>query len=202
MTTRWPGRLLVVLAALTLTGCSGSDLPAQPGAARVDVGTEELQQAKARTRVADCEPGPATDGPLPAVTLPCLGGGPDVDLSTLQGPLVVNLWGSYCGPCREEMPALQQFYERYGDRVGVLGIDYQDTQPMAALELARRSGITYPLVADPGGDVNGASPISVVRGVPWFVFVDADGNVSNAPGGVDSATDLARLANEHLGTDL
>ena len=196
-------RLLVAaLAALALTGCSGSDLPTQPGAARVDVDTPALQQAKAKTAIEDCAPGTGSGGPLPDLTLPCLGGGPDVDLASLRGPLVVNVWGSYCGPCRQEMPALQEFYDRYGDRVDVVGIDYQDTQPMAAIELARKAGVTYPLVADPGGDINAAAPISVIRGVPWFVFVDADGNVTNAAGGVDSADELAELASEHLGIDL
>ena len=60
------------------------------------------------------------------------------------------------------MPALQEFYETYGDQVDVVGIDYQDTQPRAALELAA-VGVTYPLVADPGGDINAADPISVIR---------------------------------------
>ena len=201
--TTWTGRLLVAgLATLTLTACSGSDVPAGPGAARVDVDTPELQKLKSETAIEECAPGTGTDGPLPDLTLPCLGGGPDVDLASLRGPLVVNVWGSYCGPCREEMPALQEFYETYGDQVDVVGIDYQDTQPRAALELAKRSGVTYPLVADPGGDINAADPISVIRGVPWFVFVDADGTVTNAAGGVDSADELATLANEHLGTDL
>lgn len=194
--------LATLMAGAALSGCSGSDLPDSPGQAQVPVDSPALQELKAQTDIADCAPGPGSDGPLPDLTLPCLGGGPDVDLATLEGPLVLNLWASYCGPCRKEMPALQEFYEQYGDEVAVLGVDYLDRQPMAALELAKKSGVTYPLVADPGGDINGAAPVSVVRGVPWFVFVDADGNVTNVPGGIESADDLAALANEHLGTDL
>jgi hypothetical protein len=100
------------------------------------------------------------------------------------------------------MPALQDFYEQYGDRVGVLGVDYQDQQPDAALELAGRLGVTYPLVADPGGDLNARDPMPVIRGVPWLVFLDAEGDVELVPGGIDSADELVELANEHLGTDL
>lgn len=194
--------LVAVLAGAALSGCSGSDLPASPGQAQVPVDSPELRKLKAQTAIEDCADGASTGGPLPSLTLPCLGGGPDIDLSTLEGPLVVNLWASYCGPCRKEMPALQEFYEQHGEQVPVLGVDYLDRQPMAALELAKRSGVTYPLVADPGGDVNGASPFAVVRGVPWFVFVDAEGHVTNVPGGVESADELVELANEHLGTDL
>lgn len=187
-------------AALLLVGCDADEVPA-PGAAQVDVDTPELRELKAQAGIEDCVPG-AADGALPAVTLPCLGGGPDVDLSTLAGPLVVNLWASNCAPCRTEMPVLQDFHERYGEQVAVLGVDYQDVQPEAALDLAKQTGVTYPLVADPGGDLNAADPVPVIRGLPMFLFVDARGDVSATAGGVDSVDELVELANEHLGTDL
>jgi thiol-disulfide isomerase/thioredoxin len=193
----------LVAAVLMLTACE-PDVP-EPGESKVDVGTPELVELKAETDVPDCAPGETTDGGLPDLTLACLGGGPDVDLSTLEGPLVVNLWASWCKPCREEMPVLQAFNEQYGDQVPVLGIDYLDTQPAAALELAKEVGVTYPLVADPGGDINGLGSVGVVKGQPWFLFVAEDGDVSASPGGasvVDSVDDLVDLANEHLGTDL
>jgi thiol-disulfide isomerase/thioredoxin len=191
----------LVAAVLVLTGCNADDVK-PPGQSNIDVNTPELQKIKRETDVATCAPGDASDAGLPDLTLPCLGGGPDVDLSTLQGPLIVNLWASNCGPCRQEMPALEDFHQRYGDRVGVLGVDYQDFQPAAALELAKRSGVTYPLVADPGGDLNANSPMPVIRGIPVLVFVTADGDVTTTLGGVDSAGDLVELATEHLGTDL
>jgi len=187
-------------AVLVLAGCNADDVR-PPGRSSIDVDTPALVKLKRQTGVADCAPGTASDAGLPDLTLPCLGGGPDVDLSTLRGPLVVNLWASNCGPCRLEMPAIQAFHERYGDRVGVLGVDYQDAQPAAALELAKRSGVTYPLVADPGGDINAKAPVPVIRGIPVFVFVTADGEVSTVPGGIDSADELVELAQQH-GIDL
>lgn len=187
-------------ALLLLSACS--DDPAPPGESKVDVDTPRLREIKADTAVEECAPGDGTDGGLPDLTLPCLGGGPDVDLASLEGPLVVNLWASWCGPCKKEMPALQDFYEQYGDQVGVLGINYQDQQPAAAIELAGDLGVSYPLVADPGGDLNARDPLPVIRGVPWLVFLDADGGVELVPGGVDDVDELVELANEHLGTDL
>jgi hypothetical protein len=86
--------------------------------------------------------------------------------------------------------------------VPVLGIDYQDLQPAAALDLARRSGVSYPLVADPGGDVNADSPFPVIRGIPYFVFVTAGGDVTAVPGGIHSADDLVALVRAHLGVHL
>jgi thiol-disulfide isomerase/thioredoxin len=192
---------VLAAAVLVLAGCDTDDVT-PPGRSSIDVDTPALAELKQQTDIADCAPGTASDAGLPDLTLPCLGGGPDVDLASLKGPLIVNLWASNCGPCRQEMPAIQDFHERYGDRVGVLGVDYQDAQPAAALELARRSGVTYPLVADPGGDLNANAPLPVIRGIPLFVFVTADGDVSAVPGGIDSAGELVDLAREHLGTDL
>jgi thiol-disulfide isomerase/thioredoxin len=194
--------LLAALAAavLVLTGCDGS-VP-EPGESKIDVDTPALRELKADIAVEECAPGAAETGGLPELTLPCLGGGTDVNLSTLQGPMVVNLWQSFCVPCIKEMPALGEFYKEYGDQVPVLGIDYQDPQPAAALDLAKKSGVTYPLVADPGGDLNANDPLPVIRGLPVLLFLDADGESTFVFGGIDSADDLVDLANEHLGTDL
>ncbi|KQW47129.1 hypothetical protein ASC77_18315 [Nocardioides sp. Root1257] len=187
--------------ALLLSGCNADDVK-PPGQSKVDVDTPQLQKLKGATDIEDCAPGTATDGGLPDLTLPCLGGGPDVDLTTLQGPMIVNLWASWCGPCRKEMPAVQAFYEKYGEQVPVLGIDYQDQQPAAALALAKKSGVTYPLVADPGGDINGSDPVPHFLGIPIFLFVSADGDVEVVPGGVDSVDDLVDLVDDHLGVAL
>lgn len=187
-----------------LSGCDADDIPSPPGEAKIDVDTPSLRNLKTEAGIADCVPGSAgpVDGGLPDLTLPCLGGGSDVDLAGLQGPVIVNLWASNCGPCRKEMPALQEFHETYGDRVPVIGVDYQDLQPKAALELARKSGVTYPLLADPGGDLNANDPVPVIRGIPIFLLVDADGQMSFVPGGIDSADDLVELVDEHLGISL
>lgn len=178
-----PAVLLVVFGLLA-AGCSVGDAPGgsvDGGAtavlqADVDVDTPALRAAKKQAGIAPCpsvEARPVAGG-LPEVTLPCLGGGPDVALAGLRGPLVVNLFAQWCGPCREELPYYQQLHERTGDRVDVLGVDYQDTQPGAALELAADAGVTYPLVADPSAALR--VPFRI-RGLPGIVLVDEDGTV-------------------------
>ncbi len=191
-------RLLVAAAAavLLVSGCD-ADVPG-PGRSDVDVDTPALRELKAEAGVEDCEPGDG-DNDLPGLTLPCLGGGEAVDLSTLDGPMVINVWGSYCAPCRKEMPALQRFHERYGDRVPVLGIDLNDTQPDAALALARETGATYPSLADPDGDLQEQVKILAP---PTFIWLRADGSYTQTAGGLDSLDEVVEMVNEYIGADL
>ncbi|HET6625017.1 MAG TPA: TlpA disulfide reductase family protein [Nocardioidaceae bacterium] len=190
--------LPLLLAACT--GPAGTDdgSGAAPVQTHVDVDTPQLRQAKQAAGIEDCAPGagsPAADG-LPDVTLPCLGGGPAVQLDRLRGPMVVNLWAQWCGPCREELPYYQRLHEEAGDRVAVLGIDWQDTRPDAALELAEQAGVTYPLLADPAAETKAELK---VRGLPGVVFVDRDGTVRHVEYTVIRSYDqLRELVNQHL----
>lgn len=202
---RGPLAAMCVLVVL-LTGCGTASVgPSAPGAARVEVDTPALRAAKADAGVEPCRPGSgaAVDGGLPLVTLACFGGGPDVDLSTLRGPMVVSLWASWCGPCRKEMPVLQSFFADHGDTVGLLGVDYQDVQTEAAMELVTESGVTYPLLADPNGDLDRAAPFPSLRGLPFLALVDADGKVVHQEFTIiTSEQQLVDLVEQHLGVSL
>ena len=208
MRRRLAGLLAVLLLAGSLSACStgSQELPFDINPPDVQVDTPELREVKARIGMVDCEPGvgePVAGG-LPEVTLPCLGGGPDVDLSALRGPLIINLWQANCGPCRKEMPALEAFHQRYGDQVQVLGVDFNDVHPGGALALAEETGATYPSVADPGGDLMVEETFAIARrGLPAFVFIDADGVVvAQTSGGVDSVDEVKQLVDEHFGITL
>lgn len=194
----------VAVGALAWSSMSGSSIDVRPP--DVDVDTPALREVKARIGMEDCEPGTGdpVEGGLPEVTLPCLGGGPDVDLSSLRGPVVINLWQAQCEPCRQEMPALEEFHQQYGDRVPVLGIDFNDVHPDGALALAEETGATYPSIADPGGELMVEDAFAVARrGLPAFVFVDEDGVVvAQDSGGVDSVAEIRSKVAEHLGITL
>lgn len=206
-----PGSLRVALAAagtsavLLLAGCGPTSSPETDTsrgsglATSVDVDTPELRRLQKSAGIEPCEASdePAAEGGLPEVTLPCLGGGDDVDLSSLRGPLVVNLWASWCDPCKKELPYYQQLHERAAGKLDVLGVDYQDTMPGKALTLAEDTGVTYPSLADPGGELR--VPLRV-RGLPAVLFVDEDGKVVHQEFVViESYEQLADLVEEHLG---
>lgn len=203
---------VVAMAALVVTtGCAGGDrgsgsayrFDAQH--APVDVDTAELRERKAAAEIADC---PTTDleataqhAGLPAVTLPCLGGGPDVNLAGLDGtPMVINFWAQTCGPCRTESPLFQQLHRAAGDRLAVIGVDWQDPRPGYALAFADELGLTYPQLADPEAATRVPMRISAL---PVTVFVDSAGRVTHTEyGAVESTADLAGLVDDHLGLDL
>ncbi len=183
-------------AAVLLCGCDQSDPVA---ACKVDVATAELQQVRADAGIADCSDG-AGDADLPDVALPCLGSDAEGSLAAVEGPAVVNFWSSNCGPCRKEMPALQQFHEQYGDQVAVLGVDYLDTYPEAALDLAVTSGVTYPSLADPCGALQETD--LAITGLPVFVFVAEDGSITRSAGGVESVEEIVAETERQLGIEL
>ena len=98
-----------------------------------------------------------------------------VALAELRGtPVVLNLWASWCTPCREEAPRLQQGWERWGRRgVAYLGLNIQDLRGDARA-FARRFGITHPSVRDAR---RGVADSYGATGIPETFFVDARGRV-------------------------
>jgi thiol-disulfide isomerase/thioredoxin len=129
---------------------------------------------------------------LPDVTLASLTGGKSLELSTVRGPMVINLWASWCTPCRKELPQYQAFAEKNAGKVDVLGIDFQETRPDAARELARDTGLEYPLFVDPDGDLRAI-------GLPKVILVDPQGRVAHEEYvEITSVAQLERLVETHL----
>jgi cytochrome c biogenesis protein CcmG, thiol:disulfide interchange protein DsbE len=210
-------RLAVAALLLLVAGCGtpeqeegsasgpnpfASEAPAP--ASDVQVDTRRLRTLKEKAGIADCprvRPAEEVAGGLPDVTLPCLGGGPDVQLAGLAGkPTVINLWASWCAPCREELPILQEYAQRAQGRVAVIGVDFQDMRPEAALELARRSGVTYPQLADVDAELKQAFR---VQGMPWTVVVDAEGRVVHTlTGQIHSVEELDEAVESAVGVSV
>lgn len=200
---------LVVLASLLalLVGCAGASngvgSPEQVVTpdTNVDVSTAELRAQKEGAGIEPCRPGEepvAHEDALPSIVLPCLGGGPAVNLNELHGPLVINLFAQWCEPCREELPYYQRLHEEAPGGVRVLGIDYLDPQPGRALGLVEEAGVTFPLLADPSGALR---PVFRIRGLPGLILVDGRGRIAHHDFTViDSYRELTELVARHLGT--
>ena len=155
-------------------------------------------------------PAPAFFDPCPAATstakarhglqdieLRCLGKGPRVNLARLRGPMLVNVWASWCEPCQAEVPELQAFYVKAKGKVGLLGIDFTD-RDASAQDFAGHIGMTYPSVVDPDGETHFKSFLAA--GPPETIFLAADGSVAfRKTGPFKDLAEIERLVREHLG---
>lgn len=99
-------------------------------------------------------------------------------LSDLRGkPVLINLWASWCGPCRAEMPAMQALYEKFhqdGFEILAVNATNQDTVPAAEAFVAEY-GLTFPILLDHDGAV---SSLYQLRALPSSFFISKDGTIS------------------------
>jgi cytochrome c biogenesis protein CcmG/thiol:disulfide interchange protein DsbE len=122
--------------------------------------------------------------PAPSASLPQLEGGGDGALAEYEGRWVlVNFWASWCIPCKQEAPALEEFQRRHGGpKFTVLGIDTRDLTSDGR-EFVRQYGLSYPQLRDGDG---GAAHEFGTTGVPENFLVDPSGKVQwLLPGPVD-----------------
>jgi thiol-disulfide isomerase/thioredoxin len=119
---------------------------------------------------------------LPAVDLvPIVASGEVLSAADIDGPAVVNLWATWCGPCRKELPAFQAVADRLQGTIAVLGVNQGDDAAPAAAYLAD-IGVTFPQYLDADGDLTAELRIT---GLPATLFVAADGSIDVHSGAVD-----------------
>lgn len=191
----------LVAASVLLSACNAT--PAA-SACKVSVSSADLVDQRAAAGIRDCSRLPGGSASLPAVDVACLGSAAKVSLDTIKGPAIINFWSSNCHACIKEMPALAAFDKAYGHQVQLIGVDYADTYPGAALDLAQQTGVHYPSLADPCADL-AQSDLVMGPGLPFFYFVKADGSLSEdhpVSGGLQSLAQVKALAERELGITL
>ena len=118
---------------------------------------------------ADVNSGPAPDFALKSHS------GENLRLSEFRGEVVmINFWASWCGPCRQEMPLLDELYTQY-QPLGftILGVNVEE-DPSKARQLLKDSPVNFPILYDDKSEV---SKLYKVVAMPSTVLVDRDGNV-------------------------
>lgn len=184
--------LVLVLAALGVSlayGLSGS--PAN----KPDPALAALRAQAA------LDPCPASLGPaFPDLALPCLGGGPSVRIKGAGSgrPTLVNVYGSWCGPCQKEMPVLRAFHAQH-PALALVGVDTEEQSDSLGLHFAIAMGQHWPAVVDDERKVGA----HFSTGVPLMVFVSASGAVKHVEsGGYTAVTQLERDVRTYLGAPL
>lgn len=180
----WRLAAILAVAVMTAAACAAGD--SGSAARNQDVASTGARNAaplpvvakdvESCVRLPTEQPGARKNGDrLPRRTLPCLVAGPAVELSELGGrPVVINLWATWCRPCRDEMPVLQDAQRRYGNRVEFLGVNTKDDPTRAGL-LLQEMGITYPQVVDFEGDL---LAYTRVPGLPVTLVLHSDGRIA------------------------
>ena len=137
----------------------------------------------------------AADRPLPALTGPTVQGGHVAATDYAGHVLVVNFWATWCGPCREEQPALQQVWGDYQSRgVRFVGVNYRDDSAAAGAWIDE-FGVTYPSIEDPSGAW--ADDFGFL-GLPDTYVSDAGGTIRYVVTGATTAEQLSGVLDELL----
>lgn len=153
-----------LLACVALVGCSSSGVDAENGFA---AGTGTY------TRIA-----PAKRAKAPVIEGTTLDG---KHLSTSQylgKVVVINVWGSWCAPCRHEAPALEKAAEQTTDVAQFVGINTRDLAPAPAQAFVRAFGITYPSLYDPDGALLLQFGQAPPTAIPSTIVLDRQGRVA------------------------
>ena len=102
------GVTALVGLSLLLTGCGGK---------------EELLITG---DVVGCQTINLIENPSQEITTECLDGLPGINIAAIKGPAIINVWGSWCAPCEEEIPFFRTFYQQAQGKIELVGVDVED----------------------------------------------------------------------------
>ncbi|CAN5616495.1 hypothetical protein BH23ACT3_BH23ACT3_23810 [soil metagenome] len=135
-----------------------------------------------------CGSGGSEGEGLPELDLPRLGGTGSLALDTIDGPAVVNLWATWCAPCRREMPEFEEVHLARQGEVRFVGVNIGDREAQA-LEFLDEVGVTFENYLDVDGALNAALQTATL---PVTVVTDAGGRISVVHSGPMGVDDLNR----------
>ena len=137
-----------MISALLLTSC-GTSTPKSVGGGSV----------------ISCSAIPTDATKTSGTTLECLDGNSKVLLESIKGPALINVWGSWCIPCRQEMPYLRALAAT--KRIQIIGIDVEEADMESARKFVIEQGMSWPNLYDKDGSTKSAFGMGVP--VTWFL---------------------------------
>ncbi len=132
--------------------------------------------------VAGCQTIAVAKSATKGISLPCLDNKSHITYQEIRGPVVVNVFGSWCEPCNQEIPHFLQLQALH--KVAIVGIDVEETNMQAGRNFVIKKGITWPILYDTTSVTRGIFGL----GVPVTWFIDAKGKVTYKQIGVITST--------------
>ena len=162
--------ITLTILALVLTGCSA------------------IEPIQVKGEVVSCANIKVESGT--GVPLECLGGGSAIAADSIRGPALINVWGTWCEPCKQELPHLAHFLAKYSDQVDTVGIAVEEKNQQSVRKFIRNYGISWPILYDATGATRGKFGM----GVPVTWRVDESGTVVYKKYGPFKSTEEIELA--------
>ena len=147
---------ILLIMTLLITGCTSSTKVNTPGF------------------VAPCDQIKLAESAEKSVMLSCLDGSGEINFHQLKGPLVINVWGSWCEGCKQEMPYFVELYQNpvfKSGQIQMLGVNVEEKSKEDAIEYIQKSGMSWPNLVD----TSGVSKSIFGPGVPVTWFIDKEG---------------------------
>jgi thiol-disulfide isomerase/thioredoxin len=174
-------RSYLLVFALLLTACSSPEPVAIKG------------------EVVSCESVSTDKSVTSGISVECVDGSDGALIESLRGPLVLNVWGSWCTTCLAEMPEFVSFYSKAKERVQLVGVAVEESSPANSRRFIEEHGMTWPNFYDRENKTRSYFGM----GVPVTWFIDAQGEVRfKKIGVIKSEQELIDLTAEHLGVEI
>jgi thiol-disulfide isomerase/thioredoxin len=137
-----------------------------------------------------------------SIVMPCLDGEVSINFHQLKGPMLINVWGSWCEGCKEEMPYFVDLYKTQAFESGqiqLLGVNVEESSKEDAVEYIKKSGMSWPHLED----LDGISKSIFGPGVPVTWFIDKEGeNVGTKIGAYTNKDQLFEQVEKAFGIKL
>ena len=174
-------RIIFIICVLVLSGCSNSDPVAQTG------------------EVISCESVTTDTEVVEGIALECVDGSAGAIVESLRGPMVLNVWGSWCTTCLDEMPEFVSFYSKAAGKVQLVGIAVEEASVANSQKFIEENGMTWPNFYDRENETRAYFGM----GVPVTLFIDASGKtVYKKIGVIESESELIALTEKYLGVKI
>lgn len=171
-------RVLFLVLALALSGCAQTQSVAEKG------------------EVISCDSVSSDSSVTNGTLVECVYGSEGLALESLRGPMIVNVWGSWCASCLDEIPDFVSFYAKAKGKVSLIGVAVEESSPENSKRFIVNNGITWPNYYDRDSKSRGYFGM----GVPVTWFIAPDGKVQYKKIGIiKSEAELITMTEQYLG---